>query len=253
MTEQQALFTYLLRQADNQLILGHRISEWCGKGPVLEEDIALINTSLDFLGQARSLYQEAAKVEDKGRTEDDLAYIRIERDFKNCLICEQPNGHFGDTIARQFFVDAFYYFYYQALENSKNEFLSAFATKSLKEVSYHLRFSSSWLVRLGDGTEESNQKMQDAIDDIWMYTGELFENDEVEQTLEKLGFTPNLDEIKTLWTSYIQDKIKEATLEAPNADEFMQTGGRNGIHSEHLGYVLSELQYLQRAYPNSEW
>lgn len=253
MAEKNNLFEYLVRQADNQLIIGHKMSEWCGKGPVLEEDIALINTSLDFLGQARSLYQEAVKVEGKGKTEDDLPFLRTEREFRNCLISEQPNGHFGDTIARQFLFDAFYYFYYQALENSTNEFLSAFATKSLKEVTYHLRFSSGWMKRLGDGTEESHQKMQNALNDIWIFAGELFETDEIEETLQKEGMVPNMEPIKDQWMAFVKEQIAEATLELPSEACDIMKGGRNGVHTEYLGHILSELQYMQKTIPNANW
>ncbi len=253
MTTKDALFTYLLRQADLNLILGHRVSEWCGHGPVLEQDIALINTALDILGQAKSLFNYAAEYQGEGKTEDDLAYLRIEQEYVNPLICEQPNGHFGDTIARQFFVDAFQYLYYQELKHSKNEFLSAFAVKSLKEVTYHLRFSSEWLTRLGDGTEESHQKMQESIDDIWSYTGELFEMDDVEKVLLSEGIVVDTATIKDKWYTLVEGIITKATLTMPDKDAWMISGGRKGNHTEYLGYILADLQYLQRAYPNSAW
>ena len=253
MTTKDALFTYLLRQADLNLILGHRVSEWCGHGPVLEQDIALINTALDILGQAKSLYNYAAEYQGEGKTEDDLAYLRIEREYLNPLICEQPNGHFGDTIARQFFVDAFQYLYYQELKNSKNEFLSAFAEKSLKEVTYHLRFSSEWLTRLGDGTEESHNKMQEAVEDIWSFTGELFEMDDVENTLVSEGIAVDMASLKDKWFELISDVLTKATLTVPEKEAWMISGGRTGKHTEYLGYILADLQYLQRAYPNASW
>jgi len=253
MTTKDALFTYLLRQADLNLILGHRVSEWCGHGPVLEQDIALINTALDILGQAKSLFNFAAEYQGEGKTEDDLAYIRVEREYLNPLICELPNGHFGDTIARQFFIDAFQYLYYQELKSSKNEFLSAFAEKSLKEVTYHLRFSSEWLTRLGDGTAESHEKIQESVDDIWEFTGELFETDEVEKTLIEEGIIVDSSKFKDEWLELVQSILTKATLTVPDKDAWMITGGRTGKHTEHLGFILSDLQYLQRAYPNASW
>ena len=177
------LLNYTLRQADSTLILGQRLAEWCGHGPVLEQDIALTNISLDLIGQARSLYQYAAELEGKGRSEDDLAFHRDVREFYNLLLVELPKGNFGDTIARQFFFDAFNYFFYQELQQSKDERLAAIAEKSIKEVSYHLRFSSEWMIRLGDGTDVSHVKMQQAVDDVWMYTGEMFVADELDREM----------------------------------------------------------------------
>jgi ring-1,2-phenylacetyl-CoA epoxidase subunit PaaC len=252
MNEEKALFEYTLRLGDNNLILGHRISEWCGHGPILEQDIALINIALDLLGQATSLLEYAAKVEGKGRSADDLAYLRTVREYKNVLLAEQPNGHFGDTLARQFFYDAFHYAFLEALTKSSDETLAAIAAKSLKEVAYHVKYSSEWMIRLGDGTEESHQRIQQSVDDLWMYTGELFEMDEVEQLGVAKGWAPDLNEIKPQWQERVQNVLKEATLEVPE-NNWAISGGKRGEHSEHLGYILSDLQYLQRTYPGAEW
>ncbi|HHS95474.1 MAG TPA: phenylacetate-CoA oxygenase subunit PaaI [Phaeodactylibacter sp.] len=252
MTTQEALFEYTIRIADDTLILGHRLGEWCGHGPVLEQDMALTNIALDLIGQARSLYQYAAKIQGKGHTEDDLAYLRDVLQYKNLLLMELPNGNFGDTIVRQFFNDIFRFYYYQALTHSKDEFLAAFAAKSLKEVKYHRRFSSEWMKRLGDGTELSHQKMQAALDKFWAYTCELFEMDEVDKTMIDAGIGVDLLDIKKKWQDNVAEVVQEATLKLPEST-WMHSGGRKGFHTEHLGHILSEMQYMQRAYPGVEW
>lgn len=254
MTKQEALYKYSLRLGDSTLILGHRISEWCGHGPKLEQDIALINIALDLLGQARSYLSYAAEVEGNGRTEDDLAYHRVERDFNNLLLTERPNENWGNTIMRSFFFDVFHYYFLSELTKSKDEQLAAIAAKSLKEVTYHVKHNSDWVIRLGDGTEKSHKIMQDAIDELWDYTGEMFEMDEVDQILIKEGVAPDLTPIKDKWLQKVKDVFREATLEMPEVQEWHHSGGKmKGIHSEHMGYILSEMQYLPRVYPDATW
>jgi len=253
MTQQEALFNYTLRLGDTSLILGHRISEWCGHGPKLEQDIALINISLDLIGQARSYLEYAGKVEGKGRSEDDLAYFRAEREFKNVLLAEQPNGHWGHTIMRSFLFDTFHYFFLHELVKSSDEQLAAIAQKSLKEVTYHLRHNSEWVIRLGDGTEESHAKMQEALEEFWMYTGELFDMDEVDTQLIKAGIAPDLKLIYPKWEKKVHEVLREAQLQLPD-NNWMQSGGKlKGIHSEELGYILAEMQHLPRTYPDATW
>lgn len=247
-----ALLDYTLRLGDTSLIMGHRLSEWCGHGPVLEQDIALINIALDLVGQAKSLLEYAAVVADDGRDADALAYQRVERDFRNILLAEQPNEDFAFTIIRQFLFDAFQYPFYQHLTKSKDAQLAAIAEKSLKEVTYHLRFSSEWTIRLGDGTPESHEKMQTAINELWMFTGELFEMTATDLELIDAGIAIDLEKIRPIWTQKVDTILQEATLEKPSSN-WMQSGGKKGIHSEHLGYILAELQYLPRAYPDAKW
>jgi ring-1,2-phenylacetyl-CoA epoxidase subunit PaaC len=246
------LIDYTLHLADNSLILGQRNSEWCGHGPVLEQDIAITNISLDLIGQARNFYQYAATLIGDGSTEDTLAYLRKEREFKNCLLVEQPNGDWGQTILRQYFFSQYQYLLFQDLQNCADNQLAAIAEKSLKEVTYHLRWSSEWIIRLGDGTDESNKRMVKAIDELWRYTGELFESAgyEVKAVIE--GFAADVSKLKELWLNKIRELLAEATLKVPEKT-FMQTGGKEGRHTENLGYILTELQYMQRAYPNCEW
>lgn len=248
----KALFEYCLRLADSSLILGQRLGEWCGHGPILEEDIALTNISLDFVGHATALLQYAAKVEGKGRTEDDLAYHRSEREFKNVLLVEQPNGDYAKTIARQFLFDTFQYYYYQALQESKDETLAALAQKSFKEITYHLRHSSQWVLRLGDGTAESHERIQNAINDIWMFTGDLFDMDEVDTLLIKEGIAADPGQVKQKWNDHVAELFKKATLQMPT-QTYMQRGSREGKHTEHLGYLLAEMQYLPRTFPDAKW
>lgn len=247
-----ALFNYLLRIGDTSLIAGQRMAEWVSNGPTLEEDIALTNIGLDLIGQARAALTLAGEVEGKGATEDSLAYLRNEREYFNTLLSELPNGDFAATIAKQFLSDAFFYHFYTALGKSKDENLSAFALKSIKEVSYHLRHSGEWVVRLGDGTDESKIKIQNAFNDIWMFTGDLFEMNVVDETLIEMDIGVNLNTIKPLWDSTIDEVFTRATLTRP-VDGFMQTGRLEAKHTEYLGHILSELQYLQRAYPGAKW
>ncbi|HTM65018.1 MAG TPA: 1,2-phenylacetyl-CoA epoxidase subunit PaaC [Flavipsychrobacter sp.] len=265
---------YTLQIADNALINGHRLSEWCGHGPILEQDIAISNIALDHLGQARSLYQYAAEqfnsfsTEEKLKMftspalqqkiehgemldEDDLAYLRDGWDFRNVLLVEQQNGDWAYTVARSFFFDTFNFFFLTALQNSKDETLAAIAEKSLKEVAYHLRWSTEWIIRLGDGTEESHQRMQEAVNDRWMYTGELTQASDADKVLEQ-SMGVDLSIIAGQWKDKIAAVLNEATVKMPSGT-WMQQGGKQGIHTEHLGYVLAEMQFMQRAYPNMEW
>jgi len=266
---------YTLRLADEALIIGHRLGEWCGHGPVLEQDIALTNTALDHLGRARSLYQYAAEQfnalpAEQRKTyftstalqnivangeridEDDLAFLRDGWDFKNILLLEQPNGDWAYTIARSFFYDVFNCLFFTELEKSKDQTLSSVAEKSLKEVTYHLRWSSEWVIRLGDGTDESHARMQQAVNELWMYTGEMFVMNETDKDMLQKGTGPDLVGLKQAWLDRVKTVFEEATLILPTAT-WMQQGGKDGRHTEHLGYILSELQFMQRAYPGMEW
>jgi len=242
-----ALIDYTLYLADNTLILGQRNGEWCGHGPVLEQDIAITNITLDLVGQARSLYQYAAQLRADGSTEDSLAYLRTEREFKNCLLVEQPKGDWAQTILRQFFFSNYQYYLYQYLQTQADTTLAAIAEKSLKEVSYHLRWSSEWVIRLGDGTEESHKRILHAMDELWRYTGELFMPAYYEKEL-----VLDIASLKYEWLKRINLVFDEATLTIPE-NTYMQTGGKTGNHTEHLGFILTELQYIQRAYPGCEW
>lgn len=248
----QELLTYTLRLADDLLILSHRLGEWCGHGPVLEEDIALANRALDHLGEARNLYAHAAQVEGKGRTEDDFAYLRTDRQFLNTKLVEQLNGDYAHTIVRSFLFDCYHLPLCEALTKSSDAQLAAIAGKSVKEAQYHLRHSSDWLIRFGDGTEESHRRAQSALDELWSYTGDLFVQDELHRALVKTGIAPDLSAIKASFDTHVDRVLAEATLKRP-ADGFMHSGGREGKHTEHLGFLLAEMQYLQRAYPGAQW
>lgn len=266
---------YTLQIADNALISGHRLSEWCGHGPILEQDIAITNIALDHLGQARSLYQYAAKLfnalpaAEKGNVfnspairdiinngqeidEDDLAYLRDSWDFRNVLLLEQPNIDWAYTVVRSFFFDAFNFFFYTELLKSTDETLSAIAEKSLKEVTYHLRWSSEWMIRLGDGTEESHKRVQTAVNEHWMYSAETMMSNKVDSIMAQEGVGVDLAGIKRMWEEKVSAVLEEATLIKP-ADGWKQQGGKEGTHSEHLGYILAELQFMQRAYPGMDW
>mmetsp|Transcript_10852 Transcript_10852/g.14612 ORF Transcript_10852/g.14612 Transcript_10852/m.14612 type:complete len:251 (+) Transcript_10852:1252-2004(+) len=249
---ENALFEYLLRLGDDSLILGHRLSEWCGKGPILEEDIAMTNISLDLIGQTTELLKYAGKVEGKGRSEDDIAFLRFDKDYRNLLLVERPNGDFGYTMMRQFLFDAYRKPLFERLVDSSDETIAAIAAKSLKETKYHLKHSSEWVIRLGDGTEESHNRIQDALDELWKYAAEIFYEDEVDTELKANGVLPDMDSLKADWDATVRAVLQEATLVIPDND-WKQEGGRKGLHSEHLGYILTELQYMQRAYPNMEW
>jgi ring-1,2-phenylacetyl-CoA epoxidase subunit PaaC len=246
------LVLYTLRRADDALILGHRLSEWCGHAPMMEEDMALANMGLDLLGQARELYSYAAKVEAKGNDEDKFAYLRDVRQYRNLLLLEQPNGDFARTMARQFFYAAFADLYWRAMMKSSDPTLAAIAAKSEKESAYHLRHSSEWMVRLGDGTEESHTRAQTAIDDLWAYTGEMFAVDDAERALIDAGTAIDPATLHAKWLKIVSDVVDEATLALPKSG-WMQQGGRNGRHSEHLGHLLSELQSMQRTFPGATW
>lgn len=252
MTKPEALFEYLIRQADDTMILGQRLSEWCGHGPVLEEDIALTNIALDLIGQATELYEYAAQAENKGRTADDLAFLRLEREYKNVLLVEQKNGDFGKTIVRQFLFDNFQLLNYTQLLNSKDTQVAAIAEKSLKEVKYHLKHSSEWVIRLGDGTEESHNSVQESVDDLMRFADELFFQNEVNVLLQKEGIVGNVEDFKQQCYQNVNKVLSEATLTIPEI-KYHQKGGRNGIHSEHMGFLLAEMQYMQRTYPGMEW
>jgi len=244
---------YLLRLGDNAMVLSQRLCELCGKGPALEEDMALSNVSLDLLGQTRMWYTYAAELEGAGRDEDRLAYLRDAHDFKNVLLVEQPNGNYAHTLVRQFFFDTWHYFLIGALTRSSDQRIAEIAEKSLKEVTYHLRRSGDLIVRLGDGTEMSHQFTQTAVDELWMYTGEVFNYDAVDDAMVAEGVAPPAAMLREQWLSHVSDILGEATLTMPPADAWMQKGGKQGRHSEHLGYLLAEMQFLQRAYPGSEW
>ena len=246
------LFDYTLRIADNALILGHRLSELCGHGPILEQDIAVTNIALDLIGQARNLYEYAAKVQNEGKTEDDIAYLRDVFDFKNVLLVEQPNGDFGHTIVRQFFFSAFQLPFYQQLTQSTDDILRGVAEKAVKEVAYHLRWSSEWMIRLGDGTDESHERMQTALDNLWTYSGENLIADELDNWAFTEGVGVDLALIKNTFDTTINAVLSEATLTKPT-NNYMQKGGKQGRHTEYLGFILAEMQFMQRAYPNSIW
>lgn len=246
------LFTYTLRLADNALVLGHRLSEWCGHGPMLEEDLALANMALDLIGQSRSLYTYAGQIEGQGRDEDKLAYLRDCDGFRNILLVERPRGDFAFTILRQFLYSAYAHPFFERLAASKDATLAAIAAKSVKEMAYHLRHSSEWVIRLGDGTEESAERLREALADLWPFTGELFEADETERALIEAGIAIDPGAIRPVWDQTIDRVFAEALLARPR-NGWMQTGGRRGEHSEHLGHLLADLQFMQRTYPNSTW
>jgi len=261
---QQPMVSYLLHLADNALIAGHRNSEWTGHGPILEQDIALSNISLDLIGQSRNLYQYAATIINESgdgkepATEDSLAYLRDTRDFKNCLLVEQPKGHWGHTVLKQFFFSTYQFFLYRQLQQSEDSTIAAIAEKSYKEVAYHLRWSSEWVIRLGDGTEESHAKMQQAFDDLWRFTGELYTPAPYELKCFELKIGADLSAIKKSFLEKMESVLTIATLVNDRSSiysnqPFMQTGGKEGKHTEHLGYLLAEMQFLQRAYPEAEW
>jgi ring-1,2-phenylacetyl-CoA epoxidase subunit PaaC len=243
---------FLLILADNTQILGHRLGEWCGHGPELEIDMAMTNLALDLIGQSRNYYQYAAELEGLGRTEDDLAYLRDAREFRNCLLVEQPNGDFAQTVARNFLFDSWHFFFLQALTHSNDERLAAIAVKSIKEVTYHLRWSSEWVIRLGDGTAESHRRIQSAFDNLWTLRGELLTPAPCETEAANAGYGVDLHAIKPQVEDKLSDILMQATLTRPQ-DGWMQSGGKTGRHSEYLGYILAEMQFVQRAYPNSVW
>lgn len=246
------LIEYILGIADNSLILGQRLGELCGHGPSIETDIALTNISLDLLGQVRSYYQYVAKLQGGDATEDTVAFLRLEREYKNVLLVEQPNTDFGYSIARQFLFDVFHLALLEELQSSKDEMLAAIAQKSIKEVLYHTRFSSDWIRRLGDGTEESHNRIQTAINDLWIFTDELFHQTEADIAMVSEGVGVNVTLLKANYYQKVTAVLEEATLQIPKV-EYFQKGGKQGMHSEHMGYILTELQYMQRTYPNMTW
>lgn len=243
---------FALALGDDALTMGQRLSEWISHGPFLEEDIALANVALDFMGRARMFLSYAGELEGEGRSEDDLAFLRDTREFTNLLMFELPIGDFGQTIARQYLVDAFEAPYFEALCNSKDETIAAIAAKVVKECRYHLRRSRDWVIRLGDGTEESHQRMQDGINAMWPYVAELFDMPEYETRLAEQGIAVDRDVLRAGWEKEVMATLAEATLSAPQ-DGHAIRGGREGVHTEHLGFLLSDLQFMQRAYPGLEW
>lgn len=246
------LLSFILGIADNSLILGQRVGTLTGHGPTLETDIALTNISLDLFGQVRSYFQYAAQLSGDDITEDDLAFLRKERDYVNVLLVEQPNKDFAYVLARQFLFDHFHFLLLNEMQSSKDETLAAIAKKSLKEVSYHRRFSSDWIKRLGDGTEESHQKMQTAIDDLWRFTKELFEQTEADKEAVKAGIGVDVSKLKAKYHKNVAEILEEATISVPEL-KYFQSGGKKGIHSEHMGFLLSDMQYMQRTYPGAKW
>lgn len=246
------LIQYIYGIADNSLILGQRLGELCGHGPSLETDIAMTNISLDLFGQVRSYFQYAAKIQGNDTTEDTIAFLRKEREYKNVLLVEQPNTDFAYSITRQFLFDMFHIELLNELQNSKDETLAAIAKKSIKEVSYHVRFSSDWMRRLGDGTEESNQRVQTAVNDLWVFTDELFHQTDADKAMVSEGIGVDVTQLKQSYYQKVSAILEEATIEVPKI-EYFQKGGKQGIHSEYMGYILTEMQYMQRTYPNMNW
>jgi len=248
-----AKIQYLLRQGDNALILSQQLSQLCGKGPALEEDMALTNVALDLLGQTRMWLTYAGELEGKGRDEDRLAFHRDAIDFRNVLLVEQPNASYAETMMRQFLFDTWHYFLMQGLLQSSDPRIAEIAEKSFKEVTYHLRRSGDLVVRLGDGTDLSRARMQAALDDLWMYSGEVFIYDEIDNAMVEQGIAPKAQDLRAAFLDHVNDILLEATLTMPSPDAWMQRGGKQGRHSEHLGFILAEMQFLQRAYPGAEW
>lgn len=247
-----ALFEFLLRMGDSTLILGHRVSEWCGHSPVLEEDIALANVALDLIGQTQLWLGYAGEIEGAGRDADKLAFLRDAHEFRNALLTERPNGDFGMTLMRQFLFDAWHFVMLGRLEASRDPRVAEIAAKAKKEVSYHLERSRDMVVRLGDGTDESHKRMQDALDELWSYTGELFAADATDAAMAQAGVAPNPEELKAAWAAIVDETLAEATLKKP-AGTFAHKGGKRGVHSEYLGHLLAQMQFLQRAYPGATW
>ncbi len=252
MNNDKALFQYLVRLGDNALVLAQRLIEIVTDGPELEEELANANFSLDYLGQARMFYTYAGEIEGADRGEDDFAFLRTEREFQNVLLVEQANGHFGDMIARLVLFDAFYLLQLEALAKCSEDRLAEIAAKAAKEIRYHLRFTSQWLIRLGDGTEESHRRVQRSLDELWKYTGELFAGDEIDAIIRAEFAGADLEQLHTAWAGEIAGIVKEATLTLPQ-DQWMASGGRDGRHTEDFGFLIAEMQYLQRAYPGLNW
>ena len=253
MEDPDPLFDWLLRLGDNAVVLSHRLSEWCGHGPVLEEDLALTNVALDLIGQARMWLGYAGEAEGQGRSDDQLAYLRDAADYRNVLLVEQPNGDYAHSMARQLYFDAWHFELLEALTESADARVAEIAAKSLKEVSYHLGRSAEWVVTLGDGTTESHQRMQAAADELWRYTGEMFEMDAVEARMAADRTSVDLATLRAPWLARLEGIFEEATLTLPDPKAWMAGGGKRGVHSESLGFLLAEMQFLQRAYPNATW
>jgi ring-1,2-phenylacetyl-CoA epoxidase subunit PaaC len=247
-----ARFRYVLRLADTSLVLGQRLGEWVGHAPALEEDLGLANLSLDLIGQARLLLTYAGELEGKGRDEDQLAFLRDGTDFLNLTLVEQPNGDFAHTLVRQLLIDAWQLELFEALQLSSDQRLAAIAAKALKETRYHWRYSAGWVVRLGDGTEESRARVQAALDELWRFTDELFTPDEIDLDMAAQQVAPDIAALKPKWIARIDEVLREATLTRP-ADTTYPWHGKSGRHTEHLGYLLAEMQFLQRAYPGAQW
>ncbi|HWW30910.1 MAG TPA: 1,2-phenylacetyl-CoA epoxidase subunit PaaC [Steroidobacteraceae bacterium] len=247
-----ALFRYVLRLGDLSLVLGQRLGEWVGHAPALEEDLGLANIALDLIGQARLLLSYAGEIEGRGRSEDDIAYLREQGEFLNAVLAEQPNGDFGQTIVRQVLIDAFQLELYERMSASTDERLAAIAAKSVKETRYHLRYSGGWLVRLGDGTESSRALVQSALERLWPYTVELFAEDDLDRAMAERGAAPRLADVHAAWTIRLDEILAQATLTRP-VDRPQSRHGKRGQHSEHLGYILAEMQHLQRTYPGARW
>ncbi|NND61152.1 MAG: phenylacetate-CoA oxygenase subunit PaaC [Gammaproteobacteria bacterium] len=245
-------FEYVVRLGDNALVLGQRLGEWIGNGPELEEEMAMGNFALDYIGQARLFLSYAAELEGAGRDEDQLAFLRDQIDFRNVLLLEQPNGDFGQTIARQFFFESYYVLFLEALTASSDKRLAEVAARGLKESAYHLRHATQWMVRLGDGTEESHQRIQQSVDELWRFTGEMFSGDEIDRWAVDNGVGPDPATLRPAWDTRVNEVLQTATLTRPDND-WMHTGGKQGRHTEHLGYLLTEMQFLQRAYPGAAW
>lgn len=252
MTDLDALLAYVTRLGDNALILGQRMVEVVTLYPELEEELANANFALDYIGQARLYYSYAAELEGRQRDEDDFAFLRDGHEFRNVLLIEQPNGHFGDMIARAVLFESFYHLQLDALQHCNDERLAEIAARALREIAYHLRHASQWLVRLGDGTDESHRRVQDSIDAMWSYTGELFAADEIDRQLQTAFEGPDLDALRPLWQQNVGEILQQATLTRPSG-EWMASGGKQGRHSEHLGFLIAEMQFLQRAYPGATW
>ena len=250
---EQLKFDYLLRLGDNALILSQQLSKLCGKGPALEEDMALTNVALDLLGQTRMWLTYAGELEGKNRDEDKLAYLRDAHEMRNVLLVEQPNGNYADTMVRQFYFDTWHYFLMQGLTTSSDPRIAEIAEKSIKELTYHLRRSGDLVVRLGDGTPESHAKTQAAVNQLWMYSGEAFKYDALDEAMVAQGVAPAAAGLRAQFLEHVSEIFAEATLAMPDPDAWMQSGGKAGRHSEHLGYILAEMQFLQRAYPGAEW
>lgn len=244
---------YLLRQGDNALILSQQLSKLCGKGPALEEDMALTNVALDLLGQTRMWLTYAGELEGRGRGEDQLAFLRDVHELRCCLIVEQPNGNYADTMVRQFYFDTWHYFLMLGLTKSVDARIAEIAEKSLKEVTYHLRRSGDLIVRMGDGTPDSHAKTQAAVNELWMYSGEMFLYDDIDNAMVEEGVAPAAEGLRAAFVEHVSEIFAEATLTMPDAAAWMQRGGKTGRHSEHLGFILAEMQFLQRSYPGAEW